>query len=243
MRNLWLAAGLVLSLTAAAQQNQPPLTAEQIIEKSIEASGGRARMARLTTTYASGMLEFTGPGMHGKMEVFAKAPNKQLIVTTLEGVGELRQAFDGQAGWVQLPSGDIQEVSGAALDDMRLGAVFGAALKWREIYPRAELIGEENVGDRKAYAIRLTPASGRPVRRYIDAQTFLLVREAGIRETPQGPLDITVDFSDQRDVDGIQMPFYIRQVMSSDEIVIKITTIKNDTPIDDALFARPAAKK
>ncbi|MGD0199400.1 MAG: hypothetical protein ABSD27_01470, partial [Bryobacteraceae bacterium] len=99
MRSLWLAAGLVLSFTAAAQQNQPPLTAEQIIEKSIEASGGRARMARLTSTYASGMMEFTGPGMHGKMEVYAKAPNKQLVVMTFEDLGELRQAFDGQVGW------------------------------------------------------------------------------------------------------------------------------------------------
>lgn len=243
MRNLWLAAGLVLSLTAAAQQNQPPLSAEQIIEKSIEASGGRARMARLTSTYASGTLEFTGPGMHGKMEVYAKAPNKQLVVMTLEGIGELRQAFDGQVGWVQHPSGEIQEVSGAALEDMRRSAVFGAALQWRELYPQAELIGEENVGDRKAYAIRLTPASGRPVTRYIDAQTFFLVREAGTRETPQGALEMTVDFADYRDVSGIQMPFYIRQVMPNVEIVVKITTIKNDTPIDDALFARPAAKK
>ncbi|MGD0200830.1 MAG: hypothetical protein ABSD27_08785, partial [Bryobacteraceae bacterium] len=62
-------------------------------------------------------------------------------------------------------------------------------------------------------------------------------------ETPRGPLDITVDFSDQRDVGGIRMPFYIRQVMPNLEIVTKFTTIKNDTPIDDAVFARPAAKK
>ncbi len=115
-------------------------------------------------------------------------------------------------------------------------------MRWRELYPKAELTGEDSVGDRKAYVIRLTAAAGQSVTRYYDQETFLLLREAGNHDTPQGQMDIQADFSDYRDVDGVKAPFRIRQTLPVGEIVFKLSEIKNNIEIDDAKFAKPAEK-
>jgi outer membrane lipoprotein-sorting protein len=224
----------------AAPAKKPGLTAEQIIDKSIKATGGRAAMEKLVSTYAKGTMEFTAQETHGVMEFYAKAPNKQLAIMNLESVGEVRQGFDGQVAWGQDPTGQIIEISGASLDDTKRRAVFNPSLKWRELYPKAELQGEDTVGDRKAYVVRLTATDGKPVTRYYDTETFLLLREKGTHETPQGPMDITADFSDYRDVGGVKAPFSIRQSLPVGEIVINISEMKNNIEIDDAKFSKPA---
>jgi len=234
---------LVLLACAAAaipqEKTQPALSAEQIIEKSIEATGGRAAMEKLTSTWAKGAMEFSAQEAHGSVELFAKAPNRQLVVMTLEGFGDIKQGFDGQVAWAQDPTGHITEITGAPLDDMKRSMVFNASLRWKEIYPKVVLIGQDPVGDRKAWLLELTPSTGRAVKRWYDAETFLLLRESGTRETPQGAMDIRADFSDYRDVAGIKAPFKIRQSMAMGDIVMSISEIRNNVEIEDAKFAKP----
>ncbi|MGC8793043.1 MAG: hypothetical protein ACP5U2_06595, partial [Bryobacteraceae bacterium] len=63
-----------------ARQGKGELTAEQVLEKSVEATGGREAYARLTSTLARGSIEFVGQHLHGTVELYAKAPNKRLLV-------------------------------------------------------------------------------------------------------------------------------------------------------------------
>ncbi len=258
MRPILIIAGLMCALAAAAQTKlKPPLTAEQIIEKSIEASGGRKAMEQLTSTMAKGTLEIVAPGddhdhaaefvphpeppkMHSTMEFYAKAPNKRLIVTNIDGFGEIRQGFDGSVGWNQTPQG-ITEITGEALEGIRREAVFNGALKWREMYPKAELKGKEKVGGRDAYVILLTPASGKPVTHYVDAETFLMVGQSGTVDTPQGTLDIRTEMSDYRDIgNGVKAPFQLRQTMAVGQVHITMTEMKGNVAIEDSKFAKPA---
>jgi 5-methyltetrahydropteroyltriglutamate--homocysteine methyltransferase len=67
-----------------AGQGKGELTAEQILEKSVEATGGREAYARLASTRARGSIEFIGQHLHGTIELYAKAPNKRLLVTDLD---------------------------------------------------------------------------------------------------------------------------------------------------------------
>jgi zinc protease len=232
----------MLLAAAATAQPVPPLTAAKVIEKSIEASGGRAAMEKLSSTHAKGTMEFQPAEMHGAVEIYAKAPNRQLVVSLIEGLGEIRQGFDGQVAWSQDAGGDITELSGAALEDLKRSSTFNAALKWQELFPKAELAGEEDVDGRRAYIVKLTSAAGKQVTHYYDAGTFLLLREKGVRDTPQGPMDITADFSDYRDVGGLKVPFRTKQVLPMAEIVVVISEVQTNVAIPDSLFAKPAAK-
>ncbi len=257
MRTMLITAGLMCAFVAAAQNKpKPQLTAGQIIEKSIEASGGRKAMEQIRSTMAKGTLEIVPPAddhdhanelvphpeppkMHSTIEFYAKAPNKRLIVTNIEGFGEIRQGFDGSVAWNQTPQG-ISEVTGEALENIRREAVFNSALKWRDLYPKVELKGREKVLGRDAYVLLLTPASGKPVTQYCDAETFLIVAQSGTVDTQQGPVDMRTEMSDYRDIgNGVKAPFQLRQMMPVGEVRTTMTEMKNNVEIDDALFAKP----
>src|SRR5208283_5480599 len=138
MRAILFPAALILATVAPAQQPpKPALTAEQALEQSIVATGGRQAMEKISSSYAKGLMEFPASEARGVIERYAKAPDKQLTVTNLEGVGETRQGFDGQVAWSQDPAGHVTELAGAALEDLKRGAAFNAILNWRDLYPKA----------------------------------------------------------------------------------------------------------
>jgi hypothetical protein len=240
---LILTAALFWTFAAAQTQPHPPapLTARQIIEKSIEATGGRAALAGMTSTVSKGYMQIAGHEEHSVMEFYAKAPNKHLIVTAIEGFGETRQGFDGVVAWRQDPTGAVTELTGAALAAERAESAFNPMLQWRDIYATAVLKGKTRIGGRDAWTILFTEKNGTPAVRYYDAETYLLVRQTVKVKTPRGLLDITVDLSDYRDAGGgVKAPFLMKQSTPGvGEITVRMTEIRNNAEIDDAIFSKP----
>ncbi len=244
MRRAALAAAVCIRIFAAAPPvTQPPgLTAEQILEKSIEAVGGREAYAHLRTTLARGTVEFQGQHLHGAVEFYAKAPNKRLLVFDLEHLGPTRQGFDGKVAWIEDPINGLRELAGPDLERVRLEADFHRPLKWRELYAAVEFAGVQHVAGRQAYVLRLTPRRGKPALHYYDAESFLLVRQDLVQETTQGTIEVRAWLSDYRDAGGVKAPFRIEQELPGAKVVIQFTEIRNNVPLDDALFAKPARR-
>lgn len=173
--------------------------------------------------------------------MYAKAPNKLLVMQNIQGIGEVTQGYDGQVGWRQDPFQGTRELDDVELANLKREATFNADLKWRELYEKVELMGTEKVGEQQAYVIRLTPRVGKPITRYYDTQTFLLLRSDSVQEGPQGTIPVETYFSDYRQVDGVKVPFQVTQKTSIGDGVVKLTEVKNNVEIDDAKFAKPAA--
>lgn len=233
---------LTLVLLLNGVSRAAPLTAEQILEKSIAATGGRKVLESITSTVAKGELEMLTQHAHAAIEYYAKAPAQRLIVTRLEGFGVIRQGCNGASVWIQNADLSVRDLTGEENDAAVRECAFHAEIQWRDLYPKVALAGKEKVGDRPAYKVVMTPASGKPVIRFIDAETFLLLRQVSTRESAQGEVTIHADFSDYRDVGGVKVPFLIHQKMPGYELLIKMASVENNVPIDDARFARPAEK-
>ena len=68
----------------------------------------------------------------------------------------------------------------------------------------------------------------------------------GVLNLPNGRrFDITIDFDNWRDVDGVKFPFDIMEERTGKEPVVTLVTytdkIELNVPMDDGLFAAPAA--
>jgi hypothetical protein len=77
---------------------------------------------------------------------------------------------------------------------------------------------------------------------YFDAQTGLLLRAITYMNTALGPIPSQVDFEDYRDVEGVKLPFTVRQssVDARNDSTRKFTEIKANIPLNDAQFNPPA---
>lgn len=238
---------VVLALSVLAQQaskdapgaRKMSLTAEEVLENYIQATGGRQARENITSTVTKASLEVPGQSIRGTLEIYAQAPNKLLVIQVVDGYGEVRQGYDGQIGWSQDPIHGVRQLEGAELAWLKREAVFHSDLKWRELYAKVDLLGREKVGDQDAYAIRFTPEVGHPITRYYNTQTFLLVRTDRIQEGPQGAFSVQEYPSDYRDLNGVKIPFQVTAKSSAGEVVMKIIEVKHNVEIDAAKFAKP----
>lgn len=232
----------LIGACAVAMQAQSGPTADEVVEKSIAASGGRQALEKINSMVGKGTLAVPSQGITAPFEYYAQAPNKRLFIVRVEGWGELRRSCDGETAWEDHPSNGFRIAEGEEREDALRECVFNEELKWRELYPKRELAGKEKIGGREAYKVVMTPASGKPVTRYFDAETFLMAAQATKRATAQGVVDVRVEYSDYREVDGVKTPFTIKETTPGEEVVIHLTELRNNVAIDGALFAKPAGK-
>ena len=82
-----------------APKEEGPPRAEEIIEKSIKAIGGKAAFERIHSRLIKATIEITPGGVKGTLTSYAAAPNKRYEVVDLEGVGTEESGSDGQVYW------------------------------------------------------------------------------------------------------------------------------------------------
>jgi len=220
-----------------AQETVSTPTADQIMEKSIAASGGREAMKKMSSSIGVGTLEIVAMGANASFEVYMKAPDKRLTVTVVDGFGEIKRGYDGKTGWNVEPQGGLVELAGDELAAMKRESAFNGELRWKEFYPKAEVTGKGKVGSRDCWIVKLTPTEGAPVTHYYDAETFLIAKV--VSSTPAG--EVPVEISDYRDIgNGVKSPYTMKITQPQiGDLIIRFKEWKPNADIDDAKFAKP----
>ena len=219
----------------------PMVTVDQILDKYVQAVGGKEALEKITSRTTTGTFHFEkGLTLSGETESYAKSPNKMLINVTLPGLGLLQEGYDGSIAWTKDATNGLRDRQGLELEGAKLDAEFNRELKLKQLYPKMELKGTKKIADRDAYVVVATPTNADKENFYFDTETGLLVRIDRKRLSPQGDLVATeIYYEDYREADGIKVPFQERQVLPEVTAVIKYSTIRHNLPIDDKKFAKP----
>ena len=217
-------------------------TVDQINAKYVQAIGGKAAIEKLNSRLVKGTIEIPAMGMSGPTESYAKAPNKTANKISIGGLGDFAQGYDGTTAWEQNPMAGFRVLSGTELAMMKREAEFYGDLKFKELYPKAVVKGKQKLGDRDVYLVEATPAEGSVEQLYYDVQTGLLARRDFVADSPQGQMPTETYLEDYREVDGVKIPFTIRQTNPAVSFTIKITEVKHNVPVDDAKFNKPASQ-
>ncbi|HEX8721427.1 MAG TPA: CocE/NonD family hydrolase [Pyrinomonadaceae bacterium] len=228
-----------------AKADAAPPTVEQILERHVEAVGGRAAVERLSSRVMKGTYSVPGRNFSAPFTSYAKAPDKLALVVSGEG-RTMAQGFDGAVGWDKdLGGKGSNEISGPQLAEMRRQADFYHTLHLREAYPKMTLVGTARLDGGEAYVVEAVPAEGRRARLYFDARSYLLVRRDLLAEPPHQPEPVAETFlEDFRRVDGVLVPFRRRTVYPLAEpeaalIVLTSDEVKHNVAIDDSNFRKP----
>lgn len=246
MKNKIILAVLLCGLTAvswsvAARQTTNP-SVDDILARYVTTLGGRAAISKHTSRTSKGTLEVVGVTTDGTVESYAKAPNKYLSIINIPDYGQIRRCYDGTTGWLSGPDpSNIQPLTGVDLASTRRDANFYQSLDLKKLYPQLALKEKEDVGGFPAYVVEANSGEGTVRRLYFDVSSGLLVRNDEITTTPQGQDLVQSFLEDYREVDGVKQPHTVRQVHGKIVFVIRLTEVKMDVPIEDSIFAKPAA--
>ena len=103
--------------------------------------------------------------------------------------------------------------------------------------------GTEKIGDHEAYVVVGQRAGKPPIRLYFDEQSGLLVRLVRFGETALGWLPTQIDYADYRDTNGVKIPYRWTLARPSGRFTIQLSEVKQNIPVDDGKFAKPAAEE
>ncbi len=237
--------GLAVAATVLAggfgQKDSMP-TVDQILDKYVQAIGGKAAVEKQTSLTAKGAFEIPAMGMSGNAEEYAKAPNKMLFIVDIAGHGVVQQGYNGAVAWSSEPAQGLREESGAELASTKIESEFHKETKIRQLFSKIEFKGKEKVGEKDAYVLLATPTGSSAQKLYFDIQSGLLIRTDVEQDTPQGKVPVEKYLDDYKDVDGVKIPFTRRHVLPQMTFVIKLTDVKHNVAIDDAKFNKPAGQ-
>jgi hypothetical protein len=235
-----LPAVLLLAGAALAADDVKP---EAILDKYVEATGGRAAYEKIQNEVVTGTLEITGMGLKGTLTSYRAAPGNSYSIIDFGSVGKAEEGSNGQVAW------SINGMEGARIKegDERATTLRGDAMhmetRWRDFYKKAELAGTEDVGGKACYKLVLTPNEGSAETRYYDKSSNLLVKVLLPMSTPQGDFTAEQDLGDYRDEAGILTPHTITQKVPNAEILVKIESVKHNADIPAGRFDLPAEIK
>ena len=221
------------AVTAEAKSGVDLPTVEQVLDKYVEAIGGRASLMKLKSRISKGS-RVGADGVLVPEEVYQKAPTRLLIVTRYPEL-VLRKGFDDLKGWARDAKGE-SIISEQDLTELERDADFYKDVDLKRLYARMSIQGQEKIGERQAYVIEADSRNGNFERLYFDVRTGLLIRRYKEFKIAIGSFPTQTDYQDYQEVDGIKLPFTLQWSIPGRTWGRKITEVKHNVLIDDAIF-------
>jgi hypothetical protein len=257
--------GLALALpcvfvTASLAQAQatatapPPATAEKqadtaalpsaqaVIDKHIEAIGGRKVLQSHSSVAVKGIMEIPAAGIKGPVEMYAARPNKMMMKATLAGVGDINEGFDGTTAWTVSPMTGPMIATGEELEQKAFGANFDRTLGMAHAYESMKTVEKTTFEGRPVYKLALTRKGGAVDTEFYDVETGLKAGSIVDVKSPMGTVTATSTLSDYKKFGDVLQPAVLKQTASGAQIVMTFTEMVYDK-VDPAVFELPAAIK
>ncbi|HEX6164036.1 MAG TPA: hypothetical protein VFZ31_11755 [Vicinamibacterales bacterium] len=223
-------------------------TADEIIEKSIAAMGGRAALEKIKTRQMTGELSIGTPAgdIAGTLEMYGAVPNKQRTVIKADlsafGAGQLLidQRFDGTTGYAVDTMQGNREITGTQLENMRAQGFPHPFLNYQANGMAVKLGAKEQILGKDMYVLTFEPTAGLPIKQYVDAATLLPARTIITADVPQmGRMEQMIDPSDYRAIDGIQIAHKMVLTNAMQSLTMTIKKVENNVALDEKMFVRP----
>ena len=201
------------------------ITAQLVLEKHIEAIGGREKLENVHTLLLEGSSEIQG--MLLGLEIKKTDKNQSSTVISMGGMPVQKIIFNKENGYMMLQGQRIDNAEDANAVALKESAPFmELAVK------DAKLERMEVVDGKEAYVVSF----GNNKEVFYDKLSGLKIKEITHGEMMGQPFTATISFSDYAAVDGIKFPHTINQAIGPQEFIFKITKIAINEGVSDADF-------
>lgn len=222
-------------------------TAEELVNKNIQAKGGIDKIKAIKSVRIVGKLNVGGGITAASLQENVR-PNLVRETFSLQGMTAVT-AYDGTTGWQIQPFGghkDPELMGEDDLKDLLLDADFdGPLVDYKEKGNTVEYLGHDVVDGDDALRLKVTLKDGDIVYYFLDPDTFLEIRKE-VQEFIRGSVrESVVDLGSYKPVNGVMYPFSISQGSKANPGTqnTSVDKIEVNIKIDPADFAVPASLK
>lgn len=210
-------------------------SASDVIERHVDAIGGRKAVERIVSTEVSGRVS-TADGRSGVFTQRAKRPHSFSFGLSW-GDARWRTGFNGRSAWVDGTLEGTRTLHGSEASRVRAGARYASShFIGAESTTQLSIVARDQVRGRQVIIVAAVAPDG--VRRtlFLDANSYLLVKDeeqtdAGVEER---------FFDDYRRVDEVLEPHRIEWHRNGETLQIAVERVAHNTPLDGAVFDAPS---
>jgi hypothetical protein len=229
-----LALGLSVFAGSAKAEDNP--TPQMIVNKFVKATGGEEAWKAVKSRTSKGKLVVVAMGMNGTMTQYSQGNNAKSIMA-LEGFGEFLSGMKDGKTWASSAMSGDTVLEGAEAEAAGQQFDLQQWLHWEKYYPKAETIGEEAVGDKKAWKVVFTPVKGDPITNWFDKDSGLLIQSIG---PGMGGGPATTTYKDYKPAGALTVAHAQSIEGANGPVEITLETIEFNATIDPANFEVPA---
>jgi len=233
MRHLIMFSLLILLLVAV--QFSKAQSVDEIINKHLDAIGGKSRLLAFQSIIMKGILNsptgievaMTTTLVHGvgyRVDIAVAGSEGYRIMNTKKGWSYL--PLQGQTYPQELPEEEVKFSQGSL--DLQ-----SSLLNYKEKGSTVELIGKEKVDNVEAYKLKLTASTGKVTTIYIDTNTYYRIKISS-KLNPSDNIETEVTYSDfKKQEDGYVFPYAQTNLSGT----IHYTSIEVNKPVDEKIFS------
>ena len=221
-------------------------TAEDLVNRNLQAKGGIDKIKAIRTLRASGKMQ--QGGFTVQMGADSMAPNLLRQSFTIQGMTQI-QAYDGNIGWKIAPfegRKDPERLGDDELRDIMENAIFlGPLVDYRAQGSRVEYIGKDLIDGDDVYRLKVTLKNGDIYYYYLDPETFLEVRMEKVQFIRGAVRESVIECGSYKLVAGVYMPFTyeVGSKQSPERSKITYDKIEPNVALDPGVFKMPAPGK
>lgn len=216
----------VLSFASAAMAD---MTADEVIAKHLEKTGGIENYKKLNT------VKMTGKCFIGQMTADFTIENQMPNLFHMKFISDvftMETASDGKQVWQQMPmvegfifadSADLP----AQLERMKMNPY----LDYKECGVKVKLVGEEPVKGADCYKLEWVAATGDTSYIFFDKENF--------NEVKKIEAEAETLLTKFKEVNGFIFPHQMTQNMGAQRLMFIINTIETNVELDPSLFVAP----
>lgn len=212
------------------------LTADQIVNKYIEAIGGKAAWSKVNSVVMKGTIKMQGAELAVTSTIVDKKGMKQeFVINGMTGY----QIVTADSGWNFSPFQGQKVPEPMTADDLKQAQdqldVQGNLIDYAAKGHKVELLGKDDVDGVEAYKLKETLKSGKEETVYIDPETFLIIRSVSKQKANGQEVEQATDPSNyQKLPEGILVPMSLK--LPFGELVL--TEVKVNSNVDPEIFNR-----
>lgn len=244
MKNVLILFCLLLSMHRNHAQS-----ADQIIEKHIEAAGGRGVWSKVSSLKYTGNYVM-GPGMLAPVTECIWSVPVNILYSEFNWQGmSSKSCMAADSGWSYNPFGGKREADPMSASEIRMAKLNsdpqGLLFNFKEKGYSADYLGTDDMDGSEVFKIRLTTKRGDLVYFYIDTDSYLMLKLSRRVKLKDKEEKSTTIFADYRKTDfGIVVPFMQSWVNDdgTEGGVTQFVKVEVNVPLDQTLLAKPAVK-
>jgi hypothetical protein len=225
----------------SAQTTRKLLTANEVLERYVEVTGGRDALLRHKSMTVHGRLEVPSRNLEREGVLYTK-DGKMLQKIFLPNGKENASGYDGQTAWDLGPNGKAVVHEGDEMKTVARDADMYYHLRVLKYFKSMEVIDVTEFNGRTCYHLKGINNWGKVNEQFYDKENGLLVGYAFNTAWRAGDGDATETFEEYKDFGGVRIPTVNTHREGGEVSIFRIISVTYDDVADEVLALPEAVK-